>query len=363
MLFPPAGGRYCYHPDYLGSVAMVTNSAGVVHQMFFTNPCSRRDLPFGSRRRSESLARPNPDSAAHREGEEMRTYENTSTGSFNSPYRFNGKEFDEQTGLAYYGARYYDNQMSMWLSVDPLAEKYPHSSPYVFSGNNPLYYIDPDGNELDVAQNKDSQSDVLSIVQKDNQQYVVFNADGSVDLNFGSLTKNEINKILKSDEGLNLLNDIVSAKESYLYESGDHSPQGIINYSNLPQPQGINNSYYVDGQGNSINCIQNWSITPHNIGSTLGSLGRGGGLRHPSYDGYVRISPGSWSRAYNENSPTPVPRASIVFHELAESYNRTTLKMPYTNASGTGAHESAIQREGNLFGPAYTPNTPHYYQR
>ena len=34
-------------------------------------------------------------------------------------YRFNGKEVDEETGLAYYGARYYDNQLSMWLSVDP----------------------------------------------------------------------------------------------------------------------------------------------------------------------------------------------------------------------------------------------------
>jgi RHS repeat-associated protein len=60
-------------------------------------------------------------------------------------YRFNGKEVDEETGLAYYGARYYDNQLSMWLSVDPLAGKYPSYSPYVFTVNNPVKYIDPDG--------------------------------------------------------------------------------------------------------------------------------------------------------------------------------------------------------------------------
>ncbi|MDA9963963.1 hypothetical protein OAP05_03345 [Schleiferiaceae bacterium] len=44
-------------------------------------------------------------------------------------YRFNGKELDEETGLAYYGARYYDNQLSMWLSVDPLAHEYRSLSP------------------------------------------------------------------------------------------------------------------------------------------------------------------------------------------------------------------------------------------
>lgn len=38
-------------------------------------------------------------------------------------YRFNGKELDQETGLAYYGARYYANQLSMWLSVDPLAHR------------------------------------------------------------------------------------------------------------------------------------------------------------------------------------------------------------------------------------------------
>ena len=68
---------------------------------------------------------------------------------YNSPYKFNGKELDEETGFYYYGARYYDPRISVWQSVDPLAEKYPSWSPYNFCYNNPLRFIDPDGRESD----------------------------------------------------------------------------------------------------------------------------------------------------------------------------------------------------------------------
>ena len=64
---------------------------------------------------------------------------------YNSPYKFNGKELDEETGFYYYGARYYDPRISIWQSVDPLAEKYPDYSPYVYCGNDPINNIDPDG--------------------------------------------------------------------------------------------------------------------------------------------------------------------------------------------------------------------------
>ena len=40
-------------------------------------------------------------------------------------YKFNGKQFDEETGLYYYGARYMNPMASIWYGVDPLAEKYP----------------------------------------------------------------------------------------------------------------------------------------------------------------------------------------------------------------------------------------------
>jgi RHS repeat-associated protein len=66
-------------------------------------------------------------------------------GSNNSPYKFNGKELDNESGLYYYGARYYDPRISIWASVDPLAEKFPNMSPYAFCNNNPIRFIDPTG--------------------------------------------------------------------------------------------------------------------------------------------------------------------------------------------------------------------------
>ena len=61
------------------------------------------------------------------------------------PYLFNGKELDTETGLYYYGARYYDPRVSLWLNVDPLAEK--TMTPYAYTNNNPIMLVDPDGRE------------------------------------------------------------------------------------------------------------------------------------------------------------------------------------------------------------------------
>ena len=47
-------------------------------------------------------------------------------------YTFSAKEKDAETGLTYFGARYYSSDLSVWLSVDPMSGKYPSLSPYVY---------------------------------------------------------------------------------------------------------------------------------------------------------------------------------------------------------------------------------------
>ena len=60
-----------------------------------------------------------------------------------------GKERDEETGYGYFGARYMDHDlMTMWLSVDPMADKYPGISPYAYCAWNPIKLVDPDGDDL-----------------------------------------------------------------------------------------------------------------------------------------------------------------------------------------------------------------------
>ena len=60
-------------------------------------------------------------------------------------YTFSAKERDSETGLSYFGSRYYSSDLSIWLSVDPMSDKYPSLSPYVYCANNPVKLTDPDG--------------------------------------------------------------------------------------------------------------------------------------------------------------------------------------------------------------------------
>ena len=63
---------------------------------------------------------------------------------------FTGKEKDSETGFYYFGARYYDPTLSgLFLSVDPMADKYPSISPYAYCVWNPIKLVDPDGREID----------------------------------------------------------------------------------------------------------------------------------------------------------------------------------------------------------------------
>ena len=82
-------------------------------------------------------------------------YINQRTSDYSERFTFTGKERDEETGYGYFGARYMDHElMTMWLSVDPMADKYPGISPYAYCAWNPVKLVDPDGREMDVPPTK-----------------------------------------------------------------------------------------------------------------------------------------------------------------------------------------------------------------
>jgi RHS repeat-associated protein len=62
--------------------------------------------------------------------------------------------------------RYYNPTVSVWLSVDPLAHKYPSMSSYVFTGNNPVLFVDPDGNSFIIAGNKEARNYTFNQLRK-----------------------------------------------------------------------------------------------------------------------------------------------------------------------------------------------------
>lgn len=108
--------QFFYHPDHLGSSGFITNLDGEIVQHI-------EYVPFG----------------------EVFIEERNSV--WNTPYLFNAKEFDEETGLYYYGARYYEPRLSIWLGTDPKQDKYPNIHSYCFSLNNPIKIIDPNGQD------------------------------------------------------------------------------------------------------------------------------------------------------------------------------------------------------------------------
>ena len=71
-----------------------------------------------------------------------------------SSYTFSAKERDVETGLSYFGSRYYSSDLSIWLSVDPMSDKYPSTSPYAYCRNNPIILYDPNGMFDDWVMNK-----------------------------------------------------------------------------------------------------------------------------------------------------------------------------------------------------------------
>ena len=135
--------QFYYHPDHLGSSSYITNLDGEVVQHI-------EYVPFG----------------------EVFIEERNSI--WNTPYLFNAKEFDEETGLYYYGARYYDPRLSLWMSVDLEWEKLIFSTPYCYTMNNPVNNFDPDGNSpfsvlIKYAAKKGVQTGIKTFVKQNIQ--------------------------------------------------------------------------------------------------------------------------------------------------------------------------------------------------
>ena len=142
---------FFYHSDHLGSTSYITDAKANITQF-------DAYLPYGELLVDE-----------HSSSEEM-------------PYKFNGKELDEETGLYYYGARYMDPKISMWLGVDPLAEKYPEISPYIYCHNNPINLIDPNGKN-DYILNLDGEIKLIEENSNDFNTIFAYDGQGGIDKN------------------------------------------------------------------------------------------------------------------------------------------------------------------------------------
>ncbi len=137
-------------------------------------------------------------------------------------YGYQGSEKDNEVNAETYSTFYraLDTRLGRWFSLDPV--KKPYESPYVSMGNNPIKDFDKYGNDLDVGKNKESKDDIKSLAKSKNQDFIKIDDNtGKVTLDFGKMSKEDIAKTLKKDEGLNLINDLVDSKKKFLYEATD----------------------------------------------------------------------------------------------------------------------------------------------
>ena len=104
---------------------------------------------------------------------------NCQLSTVNCSYTFSAKEKDTETGLSYFGSRYYSSDLSIWLSVDPMSDKYPSLSPYVYCANNPIKLVDPDGEEWEVNES----GYVRQVGDKDNN--TLYAVKGTLEFSFG----------------------------------------------------------------------------------------------------------------------------------------------------------------------------------
>jgi RHS repeat-associated protein len=141
--------QYYYHSDHLGSTSLITNLDGEIVQHV-------EYVPFGE------------------------VFIEERNNRWNTPYLFNAKELDEETGLYYYGARYYDSRNSVFLGVDPMWEKYPGISVFAYCANNPIRYIDPDGREIKLAGTQAERQTSLTHLQRLTNDKLSMRSDGTV---------------------------------------------------------------------------------------------------------------------------------------------------------------------------------------
>jgi RHS repeat-associated protein len=145
-----SGNRFYYLKDHLGSIRVTVNESG--------SPVGYDDYyPFGKIMDGRS----------------------NNSGNSNDLYKFTGKERDTEASLNldYFGARYYDAALGRWLSVDPMADDYPRWSPYAYSMDNPLKYIDPTGMapiDIDILDKNDNKVAILETDQYEGEIVLPF---------------------------------------------------------------------------------------------------------------------------------------------------------------------------------------------
>lgn len=153
---------------------------------------------------------------------------------FSWAFTFSAKEKDQETGFSCFGSRYYSSDLSIWLSVDPMSDKYPSLSPYTYCANNPIKLVDPNGEEVYII--GDDVAAALEQLQNKTNLKLSIGADGKLSCEGSVKTKIDM-LISQAIDDENITVNLITGKDT------DFGDGNVINYGG-----GYGGNYYEDGK-------------------------------------------------------------------------------------------------------------------
>ena len=182
---------FFYHSDHLGSTSYITDDKANITQY-------DAYLPYG----------------------ELLVDEHSSSEDLS--YKFNGKQFDEDTGLYYYGARYMNPVTSLWYGVDPECYRNIHLGSYVYCSSNPIVRIDPNGEDDYVTNIK---TGAIAIIRTKDNTHSFYITNGQKTIEVGTYKYNSHNLIGMS--GKVSFSNFEGAESRITFKSGNEKENYI----------------------------------------------------------------------------------------------------------------------------------------
>ena len=160
------------------------------------------------------------------------------------PSNFTGKERDEETGYGYFGARYMDHElMTMWLSVDPMADKYPSVSPYAYCAWNPVKLVDPDGREVILVGTDECRQKAIEMMSQ--RSGLSFTVDEKGKVGYSGKVKTEMDDYIANMIDNTEITVLLTVQESNYDKDGAEIYGGCFD-----------GNKFKPGTTNQINCLQ-----------------------------------------------------------------------------------------------------------
>ncbi len=315
---------FFYHSDHLGSTSYITDAKANVAQF-------DAYLPYGELLVDE-----------HSSSEEM-------------PYKFNGKEFDEETGLYYYGARYMNPRTSLWYGVDPLAERYPSVGGYVYCAGNPVKLLDSDGAKVHVA-NTASFSVLLSSLPAGARSVIVLDKNLYIELS----SVEEACRRNPTSKNLDILKRIVSDRRTVDFDATSKTymymdSSGKIESKDFKEPK-RSNEYQIRMRNYSgpKELRQQYSLVllKQGLKDEIEVVGNFGATLRPTDEQKAfpggEISPSKNFKVFINPLATPEEQAKAVGHEFDGHLYMYLIGKDPRHGGSTGTQDGNIELENQI---------------